>query len=54
MTDNQASADDLFLDAEHKEERGDFKGAFQSLRHAAELGHALSQIQLGNFYSAGR
>ncbi len=44
----------LFRDAELKEEWGDFHGAFKNLLAAAKLGDVGSQINLGNFYAAGR
>ncbi len=47
-------AEELFRDAELKEERGDFKGAFKSLLTAARLGDVSSQINLGNFYARGK
>jgi TPR repeat protein len=50
----RASAEELFRDAEQKEERGDFSGAFQSLLVSAKLGNVLSQLNLGNFYATAR
>ena len=44
----------LFLQAEHYEEAGDFKRAFWCLLRGAQLGHAMSQVNLGNYYSSGR
>jgi TPR repeat protein len=49
-----ANADELFRDAEQREDRGDFKGAFERHMAAARLGHVLSQLALGNSYSRGR
>jgi TPR repeat protein len=54
MQNSGASGEELFRDAELKEERGDFHGAFKSLLAAAKLGDVGSQINLGNFYAAGR
>jgi len=51
---DSANADELFRDAEQKEDRGDFGGAFNSHMAAARLGNILSQLALGNFYSSGR
>ncbi len=44
----------LFLNAERYEEQGKFKMAFRCLLDAANLGHTSSQVNLGNFYSAGK
>jgi len=46
-------ADGLFLEAEKYEERCDYKSAFNCLLAAAQLGHHMSQINLGNFYASG-
>jgi TPR repeat protein len=54
MATTHTSGEDLFRDAELKEERGDFKGAFQSLLLASKMGDFRCQINLGNFYAAGR
>ena len=51
---DSANADGLFRDAERKEDRGDFRGAFESHLAAARLGNVLSQLAVGNFYSTGR
>lgn len=51
---NSVNADELFRDAEQKEGRGDFSGAFDSHMAAARLGNVLSQLALGNCYSRGR
>ncbi|MGO8718949.1 MAG: tetratricopeptide repeat protein [Acidobacteriaceae bacterium] len=48
------SAEELFRDAELREERGDFRGAFRSLLIAAKKGDILSQLSLGNYYAFGR
>ncbi|WP_263355763.1 tetratricopeptide repeat protein [Acidicapsa ligni] len=44
----------LFAVAEEHEERGEFKRAFNCLLKAARIGHAGSQLNLGNFYSDGK
>jgi uncharacterized protein len=44
----------LFLEAEHHEEKGEFKKAFHCLLAAAELGDSGSQLNLGNFYARGK
>jgi TPR repeat protein len=49
-----ADAEELFRDAEQKEDRGDLHGALGSHLLAAKLGNVLSQLALGNFYAAGR
>jgi len=51
---NPASAEELFRDAELKGEQGDLSGAFRCLLAGARQGDALSQLALGNCYSAGR
>jgi TPR repeat protein len=48
------SAEELFRDAELREERGDFRGAFKSLLIAAKRGDLLSSLNLGNYYAVGR
>lgn len=45
--------EDLFLEAEQHEEKGDFRAAFKRLLAAAQLGHGMSQLNLGNFYASG-
>jgi uncharacterized protein len=52
--DKTAHAKRLFLEAERYEEKGDFKNAFNCLLAAAQLGHHMSQLNLGNFYASGR
>ncbi len=52
--DKTLNAEDLFLEAEQYEEKGDFESAFNRLLAAAELGHHMSQLNLGNFYASGR
>ena len=47
------SAEELFRDAELREERGDFRGAFKSLLIAAQRGDLLSSLNLGNYYAVG-
>ena len=37
-----------------KEEAGDLEGAFNLLTKAAELGNTSAQVNLGNFYAAGK
>jgi uncharacterized protein len=44
----------LFVEAEHFEETGDFKRAFDCLLTAAALKHSASQLNLGNFYASGK
>lgn len=51
--DKTPNAEDLFREAEQHEEKGDFRGAFNCLLAAAELGHHMSQLNLGNFYASG-
>lgn len=43
----------LFVEAGRFEEKDDVKNAFQCFRAAAQLGHAMSQVSLGNFYADG-
>lgn len=52
--DKMPDADGLFLEAERHEEAGDFRSAFKCLLAAAQLGHHMSQLNLGNFYASGR
>jgi TPR repeat protein len=52
--DKTTDAERLFLEAEQCEEKGDLKTAFNRLLAAAQLGHAMSQVSLGNFYASGR
>jgi uncharacterized protein len=52
--DKTLNAEHLFLEAERCEEKGDFRTAFKRLLDAAQLGHAMSQVSLGNFYASGR
>jgi len=52
--DKTPNAEGLFLRAEQYEEDGDLKNAFKHLLAAAQLGHAMSQVSLGNFYASGR
>ncbi len=51
--DKTPNAEDLFREAEQHEEKGDFRGAFKRLSAAAQLGHHMSQLNLGNFYASG-
>ena len=44
----------MFGEAERYEEMGDFRSAFKRLLVAAQLGHFMSQLALGNFYAWGR
>lgn len=44
----------LFRDAELKDGRGDYAGAFRNLLVSARQGNVLSQLSLGNFYAIGR
>jgi TPR repeat protein len=50
MTDHES----YFNEAERYEEKRDFKNAFKCLLAAAELGHHMSQLNLGNYYASGR
>jgi TPR repeat protein len=55
LKDNKTpSAEALFLEAERCEENRNFRAAFKHLLAAAQLGHAMSQVSLGNFYASGR
>jgi TPR repeat protein len=47
------NADRLFREAELHEEKGDLRAAFYCLLSAAQLGHPMSQVNLGNFYASG-
>jgi len=49
-----AAAERLFLEAEQFEEKGDFRNAFKHLLAGAQLGDTGSQLNLGNFYAAGK
>ena len=51
--DKTTDAERLFREAEQHEEKGDFRGAFRRLLAAAQLGHHMSQLNLGNFYASG-
>lgn len=50
---DSTNPEQLFEDAELKEERGDLAGAFKSHLAAAQLGNILSQLAVGNFYANG-
>ena len=52
--DNALDPEKLFVEADEFEEKGNFKRAFQSFLAAARLGHAGCQVNLGNFYAAGK
>jgi TPR repeat protein len=52
--DKTSDAERLFLEAEQYEEKRDFNNAFNCLLAAAQLGHRMSQLNLGNFYASGR
>ena len=52
-TEQAADADSLFLQADRFEESRQFARAFRCFLEAAELGHASSQLNLANYYSAG-
>jgi TPR repeat protein len=52
--DKTADAEILFFEAEQYEEKGDYRAAFDRLLAAGQLGHAMSQVNLGNFYASGR
>lgn len=47
-------ASQLFLRAEKAEERGDIRSAFRLLQASARLGDVLAQINVGNYYDAGK
>ena len=49
--DTAQDTESLFNEADKCEEIGDLKGAFKRFLTAAELGHAMSQVSLGNFYA---
>jgi TPR repeat protein len=51
--DRTPDAEILFLEAEQYEEKGDLRNAFKRLLAAAQLGHHMSQLNLGNFYASG-
>src|SRR5947209_6425449 len=51
--DNTPDTENLFNEAEKYEEKGDFTNAFKRLLIAAQLGHRMSQLNLGNFYASG-
>src|SRR5260370_14289200 len=52
--DNTMEGDRLFREAEQCEEIGDLGTAFKRLMAGARLGHAMSQVNLGNFYASGK
>jgi TPR repeat protein len=52
--DTTPNPEKLWLEAERYEEAGDFRRAFKCLLAAAELGHSSCQVNLGNFYAAGK
>jgi TPR repeat protein len=53
-TNKRPKAEALFLEADCDEGKGDFRAAFKHLLAAAQLGHVMSQVNLGNFYAWGR
>jgi TPR repeat protein len=53
MTSRAQKSEQLFRQAELKEEAGDLKGAFDLLTKAARLGDIGAQVNLGNYYSSG-
>jgi TPR repeat protein len=52
--DKAPNPESLFNEADKCEELGDLRGAFKRFLAAAQLGHAMSQVSLGNFYASGR
>jgi TPR repeat protein len=52
--DNTLDPEKLFTEADRYEERGDFRRAFQCFLTAARLGHTGCQVNLGNYYAAGK
>jgi TPR repeat protein len=52
--DNTLELEKLFIEAEGYDERSDFKCAFQCFLKAARLGHTGCQVNLGNYYAAGK
>jgi TPR repeat protein len=52
--DKPQDTESLFNEADKCEEMGDLRGAFKRFLTAAELGHAMSQVSLGNFYASGK
>lgn len=53
-TDKTSDTESLFDRADVYEERGDFASAFRCLFRAAELGDSWGQVNVGNFYAAGK
>jgi TPR repeat protein len=54
QVDNLRTAEELFVAAYKYEERRKLPEAFRCLYKAATLGHSSSQLNLGNFYAAGK
>ncbi len=54
MTNTKITAEDLFLRAEEREEKGQVQEAFKDLLAAAKMGHTWSQVNLGNYFAAGK
>ncbi len=52
--DTAQDTESLFNEADECEEMGDLRGAFKRFLIAAQLGHAMSQVSLGNFYASGK
>jgi TPR repeat protein len=48
------SVEELFVEAERLEDRGDVERAFECLLIAAKQGYAMAQLSVGNFYAAGK
>ena len=46
-------AEQLFREAELKEESRDRKGSFLAMKESAELGYRMAQVNLGNMYASG-
>jgi len=51
--DKTPDTNSLFNEADKYEEMGDFRNAFKCFLAAAQLGHHMSQLNLGNFYASG-
>jgi TPR repeat protein len=47
-------AENLFNQADKYEEKGDFRRAFDCYLTAAKLGDSWGQVNLGNYYAAGK
>jgi len=49
----KAKAEELFAQAEKREESGDLRSAFRLLLAGAKAGHTGCQLNIGNYYDAG-